>query len=223
MNSWLRTSGPVAASKRSLSVCIAFLLLLIAGIAYQQYGLIRDSQKHKPPGRFVSLGDRRLHIHAAGRGQPTVVFESGLASSSLNWIPVQTAVSEGTCAISYDRAGIGWSDEVRDGRTIASIVSDLQALLGAAGHRPPYVLVGHSFGGLLARAYASLRREEVAGLVLVDPVSLDLWADCSAQNEKTAPAGCKTFKARSPAGEPRCCEICVGGFGFRQNSFTAER
>jgi pimeloyl-ACP methyl ester carboxylesterase len=74
---------------------------------------------------------------------------------------------------------------------MSSIVRGLWELLSASGHRPPYVLVGHSFGGLLARAYASLRKQEVAALILIDPVSLDLWADCSAQNERRLRLGAK--------------------------------
>ncbi len=166
-------------------------MLLAAGIAYQWRGLRSDRRTHRPPGRFVTVGNRRLHVYESGCGEPAVVFESGLASSSLSWYPVQQIVAETTRAVSYDRAGIGWSDEGRAPRTLSGMIDDLAEVLRSSGIRPPYVLVGHSFGALLVRAYASARPEQVAGLVLVDPVSLDLWADCSAENQRRLQLGAK--------------------------------
>jgi pimeloyl-ACP methyl ester carboxylesterase len=166
-------------------------VLLVIGIGYEKYGLRRDRRKHLPTGRLITLGDRRLHIHETGDGEPLVVFESGLASSSLSWSPVQQITSRTTRSISYDRAGIGWSDETRQPRTVVNMVNDLRALLTASGNPPPYILVGHSFGALLARAYASIRTKDVAGLVLIDPVSLDMWADCSQENQRRLRLGAK--------------------------------
>ena len=168
-----------------------FVLLLASGIAYQQHGLRRDRRKHPAPGRVIPIGSRRLHIYETGFGGPVVVFESGLASSSLTWNPVQQIVAGRTRAISYDRAGIGWSDEPGEARTLASMVGDLHALLEASGNPSPYILVGHSFGALLARAYASLHPDGVAGLVLVDPVSLDFWADCSKKDQRRLRLGAR--------------------------------
>jgi pimeloyl-ACP methyl ester carboxylesterase len=166
-------------------------LLLAGGIAYQWRGLQQDRNRHLPPGRFVTVANRRLHVHETGSGRPAVIFESGLASSSLSWYPVQQLVAERTRAVSYDRAGIGWSDEDTSPRTVQGMIDDLAEVLKNSGIRPPYVLVGHSFGALLVRAYASLRREDIAGLVLVDPVSLDLWADCSEENRRRLRLGAK--------------------------------
>ena len=173
------------------------LILLAAGIAYQQHGLRKDRRKHSPPGRLVALGSRRLHICETGAGKPVVIFESGLASSSLSWNPVQTTVGKATRAISYDRAGIGWSDETNEARTVASMTGDLRALLSASGNPSPYVLVGHSFGALLARTYAGFRTEEVAGLVLVDPVSLSYWAGCTEAEKKRLRLGSKLARRGS--------------------------
>ena len=166
-------------------------VLLLAGIAYEKHGVRQDRRKYLPPGRLVGVGDRRLHIHETGTGEPAVVFESGLVSSSLSWSPVQEIVARTTRAISYDRAGIGWSDQTRQPRTVASMVDDLATALKVSGNPHPYVLVGHSFGALLARSYASTRSEEVAGLVLVDPVSLDMWADCTSENERRLHLGAR--------------------------------
>ncbi|MFL6447409.1 MAG: alpha/beta hydrolase [Bryobacteraceae bacterium] len=168
-----------------------FALLLTAGILYQQQGLRQDRRKYPYPGRLVALGRHRLHIYELGSGAPAVVFESGLASSSLSWNPVQRLVAHGARTISYERAGIGWSEESAAPRTLANMIDDLQALLKNSGNPPPYILVGHSFGALLARAYASIRSEEVAGLVLVDPVSLKFWADCTPQDDRRLGLGAK--------------------------------
>jgi pimeloyl-ACP methyl ester carboxylesterase len=80
---------------------------------------------------------------------------------------------------SYDRGGLGWSERCRRPRTLEQITRELESLLRAAEIGPPYVLVGHSFGGLVIRAFAHERPDQVAGLVFVDPVSIETWARCS--------------------------------------------
>jgi len=121
-----------------------------------------------PPGAFVQVGDHRLHLYCEGTGSPTVVFDSGLGSSSLDWSRVQPDVAQLTRACVYDRAGYGWSDPGPGPRDSATIVRELQELLGHAGVAPPYVLVGHSFGGFNVRLFASEHPEETAALVLID-------------------------------------------------------
>ena len=123
-----------------------------------------------PPGTMVALGSHRLHIHCTGEGSPAVIFESGLGGTSLDWSRVQPAVSEFTRACSYDRAGYGWSEPGPSPRHAARLAAELDRLLLSAGVPPPYVLVGHSFGGLTVRIYAARRAPTVAGLVLVDAV-----------------------------------------------------
>jgi len=127
-----------------------------------------------PPGRLIDVGGHRLHIHCAGTGVP-VVFESALGASSLTWRHVQALVSGFAKACAYDRAGFGWSDPGPLPRTAGRIASELHALLVAAEIPPPYVLVGHSFGGLTARLYAQRYPTEVCGLVLLDPASPQDW------------------------------------------------
>jgi pimeloyl-ACP methyl ester carboxylesterase len=108
-----------------------------------------------------------------------VVLESGIASTSLAWALVQPRIAEFTRVVSYDRAGLGWSARCQAPRQVETMISELATLLGSANIPPPYILVGHSFGGLLIRAFAHLRPQEVAGLVFVDPVCVSCWAHCA--------------------------------------------
>lgn len=111
-----------------------------------------------------------MHIHCIGEGSPTVVMDSGLPGSSLDWAPVHQGIARITRACAYDRAGYGWSDPAPDDapRDSARLVSELQALLQRASLEPPFIPIGHSFGGYNARLYAARHRDQVAGLVLVD-------------------------------------------------------
>jgi pimeloyl-ACP methyl ester carboxylesterase len=121
----------------------------------------------------VDIGGRRLHIHCTGSGSPTVVIEAGASAFAIDWTLVQPDVARARRVCSYDRAGSGWSDARPDVETPARVVADLHALLGAAGERGPYVLVGHSAGGLYVRLYQLEYPGDVLGLVLVDPATED--------------------------------------------------
>ena len=122
-----------------------------------------------PPGTLVGISSHRLHIHCTGQGSPSVIFESGLGGTSLDWVRVQPAVSGFTRACSYDRAGYGWSDLGPPPRHAVRIARELERLLTQGHVPPPYVLVGHSFGGLVIRLFVARKeRRAVAGLVLVD-------------------------------------------------------
>jgi pimeloyl-ACP methyl ester carboxylesterase len=160
----------------TLAVLLGTLALLIgAGAAYQAIGTWRDRRRFSPLGRLVRVNARRMHIYVTGEGTPTVVFESGMGASCLSWTLVQPQVAQFTRAVSYDRAGHGWSDPPREPRTARQIAQELHALLDAAGVPGPYVLVGHSFGGYVNRAFAHLYCNEVVGMVLVDSVHPAEW------------------------------------------------
>jgi len=124
---------------------------------------------------MIDIGGRRLHLIESGRGQPAVIFESGISASCLNWTHIRSEVARFTLACAYDRAGLGWSDQAESPRLASRLVDELHTLLAAAGVPTPYVLVGHSFGGLLVSMYAVKHRDEVAGLVLVDPLAAGEW------------------------------------------------
>jgi pimeloyl-ACP methyl ester carboxylesterase len=112
---------------------------------------------------------RRLNLYCTGTGSPTVVFDSGQAAETSEWGLVQPAIAKVTRACSYDRAGVGFSDPSRRASSSSNIVDDLHVLLRAASIGPPYVLVGHSYGGMNIKLFAYRYPSEVAGLVFVDP------------------------------------------------------
>lgn len=139
--------------------------------------------RHSPPGRLVDIGSHRLHVLCAGHGEPTVIFDAALGGSSLSWSLVHPAVARATRACVYDRGGFGWSDAGPLPRTAGRIADELHLLLQRAGVRGPYILVGHSFGGLVMRLFTARHRDTVAGLVLIEPAIPEEWAEPSADKQ----------------------------------------
>ncbi len=123
------------------------------------------------PQRLVALPDgRRLNLYCSGRGRgPTVILEAGYAATTWAWARTQPLIAARHRVCSYDRAGMGFSDPGPYPRDGAHVVADLSALLAAAKLAPPYILVGHSAGGLTMRQFADSRPRDIAGMVLVDP------------------------------------------------------
>jgi pimeloyl-ACP methyl ester carboxylesterase len=122
-----------------------------------------------PPSRSVDVGGHQLAVRVAGKGAPTVVLESGLGGTTEMWTDVLPEVAKLTSVVAYDRAGLGQSEPGPKPRSARHVALELRAALQSAGVPPPYVLVGHSFGGFYVRVFASMYPDEVAGLVLVDP------------------------------------------------------
>jgi pimeloyl-ACP methyl ester carboxylesterase len=160
--------------------------LLAAGALYQYVGAHRSARLYVAPGTLIDADGQRLHVVCAGAGAPAVIFESGIAASSLSWTRVMQEVAAFTHACAYDRAGLGWSDPVRRPRTIERMLAELR-VVAAHGARPPYVLVGHSFGAFLVWAYASTHPTQVAGLVLLDPPSD--WQEMSREQARLLRGG----------------------------------
>ena len=120
------------------------------------------------PGKILDIGGTKLHINCTGAGAPAVILESGFPGVSLDWVLVQPEVAKFTKVCSYDRAGFGWSGLGKQPRTANQIADDLGELLVAAGVAPPYVLTGHSVGGIYVRVFTMKHPDRVIGMVLVD-------------------------------------------------------
>lgn len=125
---------------------------------------------HPPPGQMIDVGGYRLHIDCRGEGTgPTVILEAGNADFSVMWASVQPELAASARVCAYDRAGLGWSERATTPRTLTAMTDELARLLDAAGIDDKLLLVGHSFGGIVARSFAAAYPARVAGLVLLDP------------------------------------------------------
>jgi pimeloyl-ACP methyl ester carboxylesterase len=146
---------------------IAMLAVASVGGGYETVSAATDP-KPSMPGQLIDVGGHRLHLHCTGSGSPTVVLQpgGGEMSSNMGWIA--PAVARDTRVCVYDRAGRGWSEPADTPQDATQIATDLHTLL-QRGHVPgPYVLAGHSFGGLYVLTFAARYPDEVAGMVLVD-------------------------------------------------------
>lgn len=141
----------------------------LASATYQAISEARDRRRYPPPGRLVDVGGWRLHLVSMGDGAPAVVIIPALADNVLQWLPIIEGVAAETRAVVYDRAGVGWSDPPRHWkRTPDLMAADLHALLYAAEIPPPYVVAGHSIGGIIARRFYAQNPGAVAGMALIE-------------------------------------------------------
>jgi len=148
---------------------VAVVILLVTGFGYEHIAEAVDARNFPPPGQLVDVGGYKLHLYCTGQGSPTVILEGGWGTWSQYWNKVQPAISSFTRVCSYDRAGLGWSEAASNDRQPPQVIKDLHTLLHNAGVQPPYVMVGHSLGGVYAIGYSAQYPDEVAGMVLVDP------------------------------------------------------
>ena len=196
----------------------ALVVVLLCGTLLQWALSSATARELAAPGMKVDVGGQRLHLRCEGSGTPTVVFEAGLPGSSLTWTSVSGEVASFATACSYDRAGYAWSEPSPAPRSAGNIVRELHLLLRNSGIAPPFVLVGHSFGGLLMQLYASRHPDEVAGMVLVDSahprlahqsIDLDRIASIRRTVAILAPTGIPRFLFPLPAGDPASREESV--------------
>jgi hypothetical protein len=151
-------------------IIVGSVVLLLGLTTICQARAENDLRELPAPGRLLQVDGHAMHLWCAGSGARAVLLVSGNVSYSLDWTLVQPALSNTTRVCSYDRAGLGWSEPNPGPRTASRIADELAALIAASGEQPPFVVVGHSYGGIIARLFVARQRADVAGLVLVDAV-----------------------------------------------------
>lgn len=166
----------------------------------------------EPPGALFDVGGHALHLYCMGEGDRTVLLEAGLGGSSIEFRPLQEELAATTRACAYDRAGMGWSEPGPEPRTGERIVDELEKLLQAAEERGPFVLAGHSFGGLTMLMFAEAHPEDVAGVVLIDsshPRQDEAFAEIPelAAAQEAAIADLEGMAARAEAGDVGAADL----------------
>jgi pimeloyl-ACP methyl ester carboxylesterase len=192
---------------------VALAALLAASLpaaAERNVDIIDDAIYLKPRTKVPVEGARKLNLHCAGKGTITVVFDAGLGEDMKVWALVQPRVAQHTRACAYDRAGLGFSDPSPAARTSAFHVRDLHRLLVAARVPPPYILVGHSFGGMNVKLFAETYPTEVAGLVFVDPSHEDLARRAWALSPERAAAGLRYYALMQSCLDARSEDLVAG-------------
>jgi pimeloyl-ACP methyl ester carboxylesterase len=175
-----------------LGLVITLVALSAIGAVYQAAGARSDQRDFPPPGQLYDVGGYRLHLYCTGpqeTNNPTVILENLSGGTSANWGWIQPEIAKVTRTCSYDRAGWGWSDPGPHPQSLQQTVSDLHTLLEKAGIPGPYVLVGHSIGGIYVRKYAADYPDEVVGIVLVDSSHPDQYVrvpELQSENESYA-------------------------------------
>lgn len=198
-------------------------------------------KKLKEPGQLIKRNDRMIHAITSGKEEEkvTVVFDAGLSCCSLDWCTIQPEISKIARTVSFDRAGYGWSSPSNEPYTSKDVVEDLSYLLDELKLTPPYVLVGHSFGGLNMRLFAGKYPEKVASLILVDAVHENryLSQEWDSVRQKTHQKNLQVFRfgyLTSGIGLPKLLKQAVGRkylpepfheyaryIGFHPNSYEA--
>jgi pimeloyl-ACP methyl ester carboxylesterase len=154
---------------------LLIVVLILAGMLYEQTAERRDRVRYLQMGRSVDIGGRSLNILCSGNGDPTVIFEGAGHTAGYAWINIQAEVAKFTRACWYDRAGYGWSDSAPSPRTFRTIANDLHTLLKTVAVPGPYVLVGATAGAFHVRVFNGLYPNEVAGAVLIHADDPDVF------------------------------------------------
>jgi pimeloyl-ACP methyl ester carboxylesterase len=162
---------------KQIKLIFSSVLVASSAIAAEKVTMVVDDPAYTHAQRLVEVeSGRELNLYCIGKGSPTVVFDSGVTGETVGWALVQPVIAAHTRTCSYDRAGTGFSDPGTRTGSSANIVDDLHRLLAAASIAPPYILVGHSYGGMNVRLYKDMYPAEVIGMVLVDPSHED-WSE----------------------------------------------
>lgn len=186
--------------------CGLLVLAIALGLIYENINRSRERSMFQPPGKLIDVGGYKLHLYCSGQGGPTVVLDFGLDGSYLDWYFVQPEVASFTRVCSYDRAGYGWSDASPRPRVPSAMAEELHTLLQQAQEKPPYIVVGHSFGSFNALMFAHKYRDEVAGVVLVDGMHPDQAVSFSLRQKLWL----RMMQFTAPLGLPRWRKWCGG-------------
>jgi pimeloyl-ACP methyl ester carboxylesterase len=180
-----------------LGLAITMVTLGGIGAIYQAIATAIDRRNYPPPGQLVDIGGRRIHMVVMGEdtGQPTVILDGGMVGFSSNFAWVQGEVAATTRVVAYDRAGLGWSDPAAEAQDAYQAARDLHVALERGGIAGPFVVAGHSYGGLVVRAFTDLYPDEVVGMVLIDASHPDQWAHIPASRDGKLNARGTSFTA----------------------------
>jgi pimeloyl-ACP methyl ester carboxylesterase len=208
-----RNRMSVWASRIVLVPLISAVVLLAVGYTYQSVATASDARAFPPPGEMIDVGGYRLHVHVMGEGHdgPTVLLENGGTGIVPQWGWVQPDVATFARVVAYDRPGTGWSEAPLEPLDAEGAVRALHRVLEQVGVEGPYVLVGHSMGGLMLRVFAQTYPDEVAGMVLVDPRDLT-WQGVYAEGEGDVPVNFfRTLAVLSRFGVTRLLGVAAQG------------
>ena len=171
-----RKRGCLFLIRRALTLLILTLVILaVGGAVYQAVATENDKRTYVAPGQRVEVDGHQMHILCTGEGSPTIILEAAGGHFSTTWALVQPQVAQSTRVCAYDRAGYGWSEPRSEARDAKQIATELHNLLTAAEIKPPFVMVGHSVGGIYIREYNAQYPGEVLGMVLVNSTHPDNW------------------------------------------------
>lgn len=201
---------------------LGLLLIPIVGLVYQAGAATLDRQRMPPPGTLRDVNGKKMHIYCKGNGDPTVILEAGLGGSWIDWSRVHDDIAQSTRTCTFDRFGNGWSDRADSPQSSAQIAATLHDALGTMAITPPYLLVGHSAGGLHVRSFASAYADEVMGMVLVDSgheAQIARWPKWVLQEREETYAQLELCRNTAPFGLVRLLGI---GNGFTELLKTDE-
>ncbi|SDZ58476.1 Pimeloyl-ACP methyl ester carboxylesterase [Evansella caseinilytica] len=165
--------------KRRIKILVAIVILLAAGITYEQTGRYLDNKAYPPVGKLIDVNGHHMHIWAEGTGDVTVVFGVGyqIPSGYVDFYPLYNDISKYARVAVYDRPGYGWSDVTEAPRDIDTITKEIHQVLVQSGETPPYIFVAHSIASLEAIRFAQMYGEEVKGIILIDGSSPDMYTN----------------------------------------------
>lgn len=176
-------------------ITLILVAILLIGFVYEQIARFYFDEKHPPESEFVKVDGRKIHFSKKGNGSFTVVFESGIGGDYLHWQEIQNETSKYATTLSYDKAGILWSDAT-DTVSLERYAKDLYQLLEKTNCPKPYILVGHSFAGITLRSFIKNNKQNIAGIIFVDvshPEQLEKSSEKLRQFVTPPPKGILSF------------------------------